>query len=137
MKPIPDTDHALVLRTEYGDERAWQGMLAAFAASAAGDEGDLSVISDPAYAGLTVTQVMDLLPEDWSHTFLFIADRETMRHPEHPLLVVDAFSEGEAAFRAAAAQIWTVENTLSLGSMNFEHFVDDVDDDGIFRSFAE
>ncbi len=137
MKPLPDTDHALVLRTDYGDEDAWQATLAAFAAGTDDESADLSVISDPTYAGLEVAQVMALLPDDWSHTFLFIADHTTMRHPEHPLLVVDAFSDGEATFRAAAAQVWTVENNLSLGSMNFENFIDDVDEDGIFRRFAE
>ncbi|MGF1574758.1 MAG: hypothetical protein ACFCU9_02240 [Cyanophyceae cyanobacterium] len=63
-------------------------------------------ISDPAYEGLTVEQLVVLEPKGdhqyGKYTFAFIADRATFTSPEHPVLVVDLYEEPGRTFRLAS-----------------------------------
>jgi hypothetical protein len=58
-----------------------------------------------------------------------------MTDPEHPVLVVDLYSEPGRSFRVVPSEMWGVENNLSLANMDFEEFADAVDRDGVFRGF--
>ena len=42
---------------------------------------------NPQYDGLTVPDILDLIPEDFDHTFLLIVDRDTLAKPDHAVLV--------------------------------------------------
>ena len=62
-------------------------------------------------------------------------DHSTFADPEHPVLVVDLYSDPGRTFRVIPSQMWGVENNLSLANMDFEEFADAVDKDGVFRGF--
>ena len=73
---------------------------------------------------------------DHNHSFLFIADRLTLTHPEFPILVVDLYASRGREFRALPTQVQAIQNNLSIANMDFEEFANAVDKDGIFRGFS-
>jgi hypothetical protein len=137
---IPHTEHPLVIRTDFSDARAWERLRAALLKPVhvtlwIWSRAALDFLDDPAYSGLTVEQIRARLPGGYDHTFLFIADALTFRSREHPLLVVDLFTEPGRTFRAVPKQIQAIENNLSIANIDFAEFADTVDADGVFRGF--
>ncbi len=145
MKPIPKRENALVLRTDFADDDAWESLCAAIRAPFKPSHGLTDVIfqayvdfvSDPEYDGLTIEQLLSLLPQDSYYTFMFIADQTALSHPEHPILVVDLDMEPGRTFRVVPSEMWAVENNLSIANMDFAEFADAAAPDGIFRGFPE
>jgi hypothetical protein len=133
MKNIPETENALVLRTDFSDHSAWDSVCAAIQepSSLEGFQAYVDCISDPEYEGLTAEQLA-AIPRG-SRSFAFIVDRLALTHPEHPILVVDLFHEPGRTFRVIPSEMWSVENNLSISNMDFEDFAEAVDEDGIFR----
>lgn len=135
MKPIPKTEEALVLRTDFSDNPAWEAICAAIQKPVGQFRAYVNFVSDPNYNGLTIQQLLALNPQDSDHTFIFIVDHITLSHPEHPILVVDLFDEPGRTFRVIPSEMWVVENNLSLANMDFVDFADSVSQDGVFRGF--
>jgi hypothetical protein len=137
MKPIPITTQALVLRTDFVDEVSWQKICTAIEAPEPVDgfRASVTFISDLAFVGITPQQVLDVIPVDFPHTFLFIVDSHSLAQAETPVLVLDLYAERGRTFRVIPAAIWGVENNLSLANMDFREFADAVDADGVFRGF--
>ena len=134
MKKLPETDDSLLLRTDFSDHAAWAAVCeAAQEPSAEGFQARLECVSDAAYEGLTVEQVIALT--DGERTFVFLADQVTLSHPERPILVVDLFDEPGRTFRVIPREMWGVENNLSLANMDYSDFAANVDPDGVFRGF--
>jgi hypothetical protein len=138
---LPATGCALVLRTDFSDDDAWEAVCeASEAPTSEGFMAGLSFVSDPAFDGITAAQVAGLTSEnDGSdesfRSFLFLADHVTVTDPEMPLIVVDLYDEPGRSFRVAVGQISSVENNLSLANMFFHEFADSADPDGVFRGF--
>ena len=82
-------------------------------------------------------QLLSLTPQGSNHTFIFIVDRITLSHSDHPLMVMDLYTERGRAFRVIPSEIEGVENNLLLANMDFGEFADSADRDGIFRGFRE
>lgn len=132
---LPATPAALVLRTDFSDDAAWDAVCAASAAeSLEGFMADLSFVSDPAFAGMTVEQVAALTTASY-RTFLFIVDHVTVTDPEMPLVAVDMHDEPGRWFRVVPGRVWSVENNLSLANMDFREFAAHADPDSVFRGF--
>jgi hypothetical protein len=132
---IPETQNALVLRTDFSDDSAWESLCAAIRRPVGIFLANVEFVSDSAFAGLAAEQVLALIPQDSQHTFLFIVDDLALTHPDHPILVMDVFWERGRTFRVIPSEMWSIENNLSLGNMDFEDFADSVDADGVFRGF--
>ncbi|MEP7289777.1 MAG: hypothetical protein ABI947_28845 [Chloroflexota bacterium] len=135
MKNISNMPNSLVLRTDYSDESAWQAICASIEQPAKEFKAHINFVSNPEYAGITTEQVISLIPQGWNHTFIFIVDRTTMSDPEHPILVMDLYTELGRMFRVIPSEIGNIENNLSLANMDFEDFADTTDQEGIFRGF--
>ena len=135
MEPIPDTQNALVLRTDFSDPVAWEAIRAAIQQPVGSFQAYVEFVSDPAYDWITTAQVLALIPQGSNHTFIFIVDRIALSQPDHPILVVDLYDQPGRTFRVIPAEMWGVENNLSIANMDFEEFADAVDQDGIFRGF--
>jgi hypothetical protein len=129
---IPRTTTALVLRTDFSDESSWKSICAAIRAPSV-FKANVEFFSDPAYARATPEQLIQQVPD--THTFIFVVDAITVQHAEHPVLVIDLFAEPGRTFRVIPSSMWSVENNLSIGNMDFEEFSDNVDPDGVFRGF--
>jgi hypothetical protein len=137
VKNLPKTENALVLRTDFADDSAWESICAAIREPAKEFRAYVECQSDPQYDGLTVEQLTTLVPKGSDPTFVFLVDRVTLTHPDHPLLVVDLYDEPGRTFRVIPSEMWGIENNLSIANMDFSEFADSVDEDGIFRGFPE
>jgi hypothetical protein len=137
VKPIPPTEFTPVLRTDFSSTKAWDEIVRKIQKPVGifRFRAQVSFLSDPEYQDLTQQQVLKLLPKNFNHSFLMIADRKAMVDKGHPLLIVDLFTKPGREFRAVPSQIQGIENNLSLGNMDFEDFADTVDSDGVFRGF--
>jgi hypothetical protein len=105
-------------------------------------------VSDPRWAGATWQAVKEAAPADAANgpSVLFIADSITFESSEHPIQVVDLedkylsvaeFPEiaGRTPFRSVPSALWSVENNLDVGNMDWEDFAGPVGGDGVFRGF--
>ncbi len=139
VKPLPTIENTLLLRTDFSDDSEWASLCKTVQQpNEDGFQAYLECISDSAYEGLTVEQIIVLEPkgdQGGKHIFAFIADQTTFASPERPVLVVDLDDEPGRTFRVIPRKMWSVENNLSIGNMDYSEFAENVDPDGIFRGF--
>ena len=132
-------DAGVLLRTSYADPAQWRQAWRQMTTET--DEGflaNLLPIEDRALEDVTAEAALGLLPSTCEVSYVLIADRRTMSHDEHPVLVVDRREPpSRPPFRAAASAVQAVENNLSIANMDFSEFADSVDKDGIFRGFSD
>lgn len=136
MNQLPCTLEALVVRTDFSADGAWDALREAlFSPSKDGFLANVALVDDRRYEGSTPDQVLGLLPPEYQHPLLVLADFVAVASTERPLLVVDLRAERGRCIRVVAAELWSIENNLSGANMDFEEFVGAVDDDGVFRGF--
>ncbi len=135
MKQLPDTAHAVVLRTDFSNADAWESIRSEIQQPVDGFLAHVEIIDDGDYAWVDKDQLLHLIPGSTEHTFIVVADETAITNPEHPLLVVDLFNEPGREFRAIPSEIQAIENNLSVGNMDFSEFADQVDGGGVFRGF--
>jgi hypothetical protein len=133
---LPNTDDTPLLRTDFSDDKAWDAARTAIE-QPVDDEflAYVSYIDDPAYRDLTPEQVLALVPEDFDHAIVVVADRVALASAEIPFLVVDLAEERGRQVRVIAEELWSIENNLSIANMDFVEFVNGADEDGVFRGF--
>jgi hypothetical protein len=83
---------------------------------------NIEFVSDPRYEGKSVEEALALLPADYPHDFVFLADERSVSEAGHPCLAVDLIGEKRNRFRSAAKHLASIENNLSLSNMEFEAF---------------
>jgi uncharacterized protein DUF6924 len=139
MKHIPKTENALILRTDFSDQPAWEAICRIIRSprDIFRFRANVNFVDDVEYAGITKAQLLELIPRDYNHTFIIVADRTAIALPEHPLLVIDLYEGSGREFRAIPSRVQGVENNLSIANMDFEEFANFVDKDGIFRGFPK
>jgi len=134
---IPSSENALLIRTDFSDESAWQELKAAVSEPEDPFIFSMEVVDDRLNGGATVEQIMEALPEDYPHSFIVVADSAAISQADFPLLVVDLLEERGRQFRAVAPQVASIDNNLSIANMGFEEFADLVDESGVFRGIPE
>ena len=133
--PAPDDLHSLVIRTDFGDESAWRDVREELTAATGMFKANLQFVDDRRHENLTVDGLV-ALPDGSEQTFIFLVDRATLARPDHPVLVVDLFEDGRGrTFRVIPRAIWSVQNNLVIGNMDWEDFSESLDADGVFRGF--
>ncbi|MFD4559448.1 DUF6924 domain-containing protein [Streptomyces sp. NPDC058469] len=136
MKQFPCTLEALVVRTDFSADGAWDALRGALdSPSKDGFLANVALVDDRRYEGLTPDQALDLIPPEYRHPLLVLADSVAVASTELPLLVVDLWGERGRCVRVVAAELWSIENNLSGANMDFEEFAGAVDNDGVFRGF--
>ncbi len=158
MRELPtDTErdefHAVVIRTDYGDQPAWNAVTAELMQPWGEDyEALVHFVDDPAWAGATVDEVLDAASVDEELSVLFIADSVTMSSAHHALLAVTLRSEEEdevfeeedenvyefgREFRTIPTEVHWIHANLSLANLDFEEYAVAADEDPekVFRSF--
>lgn len=139
MDLLPNTEHALVLRTDFADDDAWITICGLIRRPVhdAGREfiAYVEFLDNPSFRDLTTQEILARVPDGYYHTFLFVADKAAMKPPEFPILVVDLYDERGRTFRTIPSQIQGIENNLSIANMDFYEFADNADEDGVFRDF--
>jgi hypothetical protein len=136
LPPLQDL-HSLVVRTDFSDDAAWEAVRQAIAAPQADlFQANVQFVDDRQYDGLTVAGLLDLVPAEGDLMFIFLVDREAIARPDHPVLVVDLFEDGRGrSLRVAPSAMWSIQNNLVIGNMDWEDFESSVDSDGVFRGF--
>lgn len=142
---LDNSELPLVLRTDFSNDAVWQKVCAKISEPQTDLNflANVEFLSERRYEGWGLSEVLSgTLPfganyekpaKGYNWAFLFLADAETITHPEHPLLVIDLLDERGKAFRCTPSAIQSIENNLSISNMDFEEFADCVEDDGIFR----
>jgi hypothetical protein len=132
---LPTTNESLVIRTDYSNEAAWTALCEALTAPVDGFQASLVFVSDPAFDGLDIQQVVELLPTGFPQSFVLIVDTQALDDPANAVVVVDLRAECGRTFRVIPSAAWAVENNLSLGNLDFRDFADAADSAGVFRGF--
>ncbi|MEV7304154.1 DUF6924 domain-containing protein [Streptomyces clavifer] len=147
---------ALIIRTDYNDETAWQTVTADLRQPWGDDgefEADVHLVEDPVWADATSDEVLAAVSRDENLSVVFIADRVTMQSAHRALLALDVGVEVEdldpeyyqelisspsrREFRTVPVGVHCVHANLSLANMDFEEYAETAiaDPEGVFRSF--
>jgi hypothetical protein len=157
MRVLPDSSNieafdALVIRTDYGDEQAWQAVKAALAEPVriGGEVRSYTahIVDDSSWAGATVDEVLAAVAGHLDYlSVVFLADLTTMQAGHHALLAVtnakpgeeyyEAMTEFGREFRTVPAGAHEIHTNLTLYNMDFNEFSAAAhrDPDGVFRSW--
>lgn len=136
MNQLPDTEHALVIRTDFSDDAAWNLICREIQAPVGPFRAYVSFLSDRTFEEVTAEQLTAVARSGPYRTFLFVVDTETLKKPEHPILVLDLVDEPGRTFRVVPAEMWSVENNLSICNMDFAEFAESADEDHVYRGFG-
>ena len=132
---LPSYDYSLLIRTDFSDNDAWDELCDSVQSPQyEGFRAMVEIIDDKAHSGLSLTEILLLLPKEPMRSFVFVADRRAIADADHPILVAAVLDEPTQTFRVTARDGWSVENNLRLANSDFAEFVDNVDSDGIFRT---
>ncbi len=90
MKPLPQTENPLVLRTGFSSEAVWQKICTAIQKPVGifRFRANLEFLDDPQYTGMTKEQLLGLVPKNHLHSFIVVVDQPAISHPDHPRLIV-------------------------------------------------
>src|SRR5215475_14490533 len=112
---LPNTDDTPLLRTDFSDEKAWDSARTVIEQPVE-DEflAYVSYVDDPAYGDLTPEQILALVPEEYDHAIVVVADRTALASPEVPFLVLDLAEERGRQVRVIAEELLSIENNLSI-----------------------
>src|SRR5260221_14083990 len=114
IEPIAETRNALVLRTYFADQAAWEAICTAIRQPAGDFKAYVAFLSDRQYDGVSAERLRSVIPTGYNHTFVFVVDRLATTDHERPILVVDLWEEPGRTFRVIPSEIWGVENNLSI-----------------------
>ena len=129
-------DFSLVIRTDFSDEISWKQICSMIQKSQTPEDFRALVecVSDKKYSGIKAGDIRSILPAESRREFVFLVDSVTISQDNHALLVVDT-TESVRTFRVIPSEVWSVENNLRLGNMDFSDFLDAVNEDGEFLGF--
>ena len=139
MKQLPKTTNPVVIRTDFENQQAWETICELVRAPV--HEGNetfyayVEFLENSDYRNFSKDELLAIVPGDYGHSFLFVADSAAVLSPEFAILAVDLVESRGRSFRAIPSKIQSIENNLSLANMDFEEFAESADKDGIFRGF--
>ncbi|MEU7019631.1 hypothetical protein ABZ990_03090 [Streptomyces sp. NPDC046203] len=146
-----DVDAALIVRTDYSDDRAWETVLAELRKLPEewGDdyESYLHIVDDPAWAGVTPDWMLAMASSagEQDHE-VYLADRVTMTSTPLTLLALSLLSEDHAEdhehfeewaglFRVTPPAVHEMNANLNIANLSFREFAETAreDPEGICR----
>ncbi|GAB1511670.1 DUF6924 domain-containing protein [Actinophytocola sp. KF-1] len=136
MTELPNV--SVLVRTWFGDDAAWDALLSEVRTpSADGFLAGVTPVDDPVFAGLGVDALT--AKQQTGPLVSFLADEATLTRAEHPILAVWVHGAGarheHPPFRVVPAALWSVENNINLGNMDWSDFTAAAGEDGVFRGF--
>jgi len=133
--PLPAGGSALLIRTEFSDSKTWQAIVdATTRENPDGFVANLTVVSDPAWAGASVKDVLAAHAGDKERVVAFVFDAAAVTDEKHSLLCIYLASKKVRTMRVLPSEVWSVENNLSLGNMEWRDFASALKD-GVFEGF--
>ncbi|MFZ3494969.1 DUF6924 domain-containing protein [Streptomyces sp. 5.8] len=135
--PRPDDLTSLVLRTHFGDERAWDALRTGI--DGADEWCHATYVSDVRFREVDVRALLEqeaAVEEHEQINHLFLADATALEDPVPLLLAVDLWAEPGRTFRVPVRWFPDVSANLSLSNMDFAEYADAADGSGTFRGFG-
>lgn len=133
--PLPAGDSALLIRTEFSDSKTWRAIVAATTReNPDGFVANLTVVSDPAWASASVMDVLTAHAGDKARVVAFVFDAAAASDEKHSLLCINLASKKVRTMRVLPSEVWSVENNLSLGNMEWKDFASALKE-GVFLGF--
>ncbi|MQY19604.1 DUF6924 domain-containing protein [Nocardia macrotermitis] len=146
MFVLPETVKAVLIRTDFSDQQAWEACRSAIdaAAMAAFDtsvDEDVEILDDPANRDLTADRLLALESlAETDHTFVMLVDGETLSSTEYPVLFLDLFEDQRGAtVRVVAAELSEAVGNVDNGNITIQDYAaaaENAGDKGVFRGFA-
>jgi hypothetical protein len=136
MLRLPKYNTSLLVRVDFSDEAAWARLVEHVAReNEDGFRAYVEPIDDREFSAADWPAVKAAVPEnDEGASLVFVADLLALSADDHPVLVIDLFSDSPP-FRCEADSLWGVENNLNIGNMDWEDFAEHLASDGVFRGF--
>lgn len=131
---------SVLVRAWFGDDSAWESLVVEVRTPS--DEGflaNVAVVNDLAFEGLSAEALRTR--QAGGAIVSFVADETTFVSAEHPILAVwvlprrDDDRRDLRPFRVVPAALWSVENNINLGNMDWADFTGSAAGDGVFRGF--
>ncbi|GAA1392729.1 hypothetical protein GCM10009613_38250 [Pseudonocardia kongjuensis] len=99
------------------------------------------VVTEDLFGDWPVDRVVAFALEDGigeRHPLLFVVDEHTLTDHGFPLVAADLRDEPGRTLRVAAAQLWSVQNDVSLRAVDFAAYADQAQlrPDRVFRGFG-
>ncbi|WP_280890186.1 hypothetical protein [Streptomyces sp. LBL] len=136
MTQLPFSVDALVVRTDFSSDAAWDALRAALSTPNEDDFlANVELVDDRRFADVLPEDAIGLLSAEYEHPLLILADKQALASEELPLLVIGLRAERGQRFRVVAEWLWSVENNLAISNMDFKEFASAVEDDGVLRGF--
>jgi hypothetical protein len=138
MPLLPSSDHALLVRTDFSDDQAWDAIcVESSALNEDGFQADVQPVSDHSFDTISWEAVKAAVPPSRTGSRLvLIADAVTFASTHHPVLVVDLLDpQGRrlSPFRCVTSSLWDVENNLNEGNVDWDSYADSCDESGVYR----
>ncbi|MFD4508009.1 DUF6924 domain-containing protein [Streptomyces sp. NPDC058457] len=145
-----DAFAALVIRTDYSDDTAWQAVRAELLQPwGDGDyEPVVHVVDDPTWAEAAADEVISVVSADEELSVVFLADRATMLSRHHAMLAVAVLTREECAsdeefdvyggaVRTVPAGVHDIHANLAIANLDFADVLEAARStpEGVFRSF--
>lgn len=121
---IPKGDGAVLIRVDSSDAAAWRACVdAVLQENAEGFRANLTVVEDPAWAGASVQDVVAAHAGDTERVVAFVFDAAAVHDKKRrALLCIDLSGKKPRTMRVLYTEVWSVENNLSLGNMEWRDF---------------
>ena len=133
MDRLLDTEDTPLIRTAFGDDAAWQSLLADMAKEASeGFRAYVSIVSDLSFENSSAETLARTVALNNKHSIALIADDKAMNISDQTLLVIGTAAP-HPLFRVSVRALWMVENNLSIANMDFVEFTGALDETGVFR----
>ena len=138
MTALPSA--SVLVRTWFGDDPAWASLLLEVQTpNGDGFLANVTAVDNPLFESLGAEALQ--AKQTGRAIVSFIADETTLTTAEHPILAVwvlphhDEDPRDLKPFRVVSAALWSVENNINLGNMDWADFTRSVDRDATFRGF--
>jgi hypothetical protein len=134
--PLPKGDDALLIRTDFSDEARWLAVVnTTTRENSDGFVANLTVVDDPTWAGASVQDVISAHAGHKERVVAFVFDTAAATDKEqHALLCINLASKKVRTIRVLPTEVWSVENNLSLGNMEWRDFASSLKE-GVFVGF--
>jgi len=133
MTSQPETVGTPMIRTDFSDPAGWETLRTAVETPNEDDFlAHVHLVDDQAYRDMTAEQ---LLPLIGPHSLFIVADRRAISRFGQPLLCIYRDGRRTEQLRVIARELWSIENNISLGNMDWDEFTRAADEDGVFRGF--
>lgn len=131
---LPDTKNPLVILTTEVEHSKWDHLKQAIGKTYAfGFHAYVDFSENEQFVGIIPEDFQGFKEKAYKHSFVFLADEETISNPEHPIICVDLYDEPGKYFRVIPSEMWAIENNLTISNVSFDEFYGACDEDGVYR----